>query len=467
LKIPFFTSKITANTTSKDKVQRTVKSVGSILASILGRFNRQLYEAPESNLLIIRDCLLEESIFRRAVDKIQEQIWKNGWKITGKNPKTVKYIKKRLREIAEVSGISTQELLERISRQLIIYSNCFIIKVRKQTASSGIPRRTLSGKLLQPVAAYFPQSTLHVKIKRDDSGNIKKYLFADTESIMPDNALHIYLHKEEGFAFGTPMVVPVMDDIMALRQVEEHANILTYQHAIPLFHFMIGDEGDPGTAEEITQLNTQIEAMPAHGSLTTTNRVKIDVLGTKREGMDLGPILQYWKTRVLGGLGISGIGMGEADTANRGTAVYLDKEFQNTTAVFQRAIKHAFNFSIIKELLAEGGYKWLTMDEKDEVSLYIPEIDLAEKIKQETHVVYLYEHNSITEDEMRVLLGLDPIPDSEREKMITWLVKIPLALVVSGDETLADNPYSKDTDNKQKPTNQFGKKLAKTIPKND
>jgi len=461
----------------RDKVRKRQIAVGKFLNAIASKFHRAKFESPEYNFFVIRDALNEESLFRRAVDKYQEQIWKNGWKFSGKNSKTLKLVQKRFREMEVVTGISTHDLLERISRQLITFSNSMIVKVRNKNSTSAHAYRTFDGKLRQPVAGYFVQPMEYMQICRDESGNIEKYrLGSDAKKEWgPEDVIHVSVHKHEGYAFGTPMVVPVMDDILSLRQVEENLQILVFQHAIPLYHFVIGTDDEEGHTDEIADLNLQLEQMPTYGSLTTTNRVKIDVLGAQRESMDLEPILDYWINRVLGGFGMSSVSFGRPDTANRGTATTVVKEFQTTTAMFQRAIKHAVEFNIIREILEEGGYNYLTLKDRDKVELYIPEVDLDEQIKREVHGIYKYEHNSISESEMRVDLGMDPIDNENRQSMYIWLVRIPLALVGAGDETLADYPSlaeiygisSKATSNLEQPANQYGRKPVKNMPKND
>jgi hypothetical protein len=75
------------------------------------------------------------------------------------------------------------------------------------------------------------------------------------------------------------------------------------------------------------------------------------------------------------------------------------------------------------------------------------------EIKKQVHAIYKYEHNAITEDEMREELGMDPIPDGDREKMFVELITRENARVeasVSNQET-----GTKETNNKQK--NQGGK----------
>jgi lysophospholipase L1-like esterase len=66
-----------------------------------------------------------------------------------------------------------------------------------------------------------------------------------------------------------------------------------------------------------------------------------------------------------------------------------------------------FNSFIIKELLMEGGYDpVLNPDQVVEFKFNDNDVDVM--IKKEVHAIYKYEHNAITEDEMREELGNSP-----------------------------------------------------------
>jgi len=456
-----------------DAIKKQVAGFSVVFANFYGSLFDRLgvFVLPEFNLLKVRDALNAESIFRRVVDKYQEQIWKNGWKFKSKSTENVRYIERRFKEIAEVSQVPTQLLFERISRQVILNSNCFIAKVRDKNASTGNERVNLSGKKLKPVAGYFVQPAEYMQIRRNSNGKITGYrLEVDGNASVewdPEDMIHITMHQQEGYSFGTPMIVPVLSDIAALRRVEQSANVLVFQHAIPILHFLIGDEDEPGTKEEIVDLNQKITEMSVYGHLVTTNRVKVDVVGSGRQSLDLTSILEYWKTRVLSGLGISSVGMGEADTSNRGTATTVISEFQSTSAAFQRCIALGINEFMIKELLAEKGINPIRLTDAQMVYIHMPEIDLQNKISQENQIVFLYEHSAITEDEMRYELGREPITNSQRDKMHLELIDIPKAMASKG---VVDGEFmlpSPETTNKVKPTNQHGTKTSPSRAKND
>jgi hypothetical protein len=446
------------------KLKSLAKVIYTVLTSAVGSSE---YEASEFDLTKVRDTVNGESIFRRVIDKYQEQIWNNGWKFVGKEKTNVNYINQRFKEISHVSGIPTGELFERITRQLVTYSNAFVVKVRNKDSSSGRIRRTTDGKKLFPVAAYFPQPAEYMQIQRDKKGKIKKYRLAIKPEIEwpPEDVIHISIYRQEGYSFGTPMVAPVISDIAALRQVENSTNLMVFQHTIPILHFAVGTDDDPGEQDEITDVNLKVEDMATYGHLVTSNRVRIDIIGAGREMVDTIPILEYWKKRVYSGLGVSGVGLGETDTSNRGTATTVISEFHNTATHFQKKIANSLDEFFIKELLAEKGLNALRITDKQRVFIHLPEIDLDTKIKNETHLTFLYEHNAITEDEMRVELGREPLNDSEREETFLNRVAIPKLLASKG--ITFDEEGTALINNLEQPTNQFGKKSAPTLPKND
>jgi hypothetical protein len=123
-----------------------------------------------------------------------------------------------------------------------------------------------------------------------------------------------------------------------------------------------------------------------------------------------------------------------------------------------------FNSFIIKELLMEGGYDpVLNPDQAVEFKFNDNDVDVM--IKKEVHAIYKYEHNAITEDEMRSELGKDPIPDGDREKMFVELItretlRIQHEMSMEQQKEAAKENGTAETNNKQK--NQGGKSSGNT-----
>ena len=81
-------------------------------------------------------------------------------------------------------------------------------------------------------------------------------------------------------------------------------------------------------------------------------------------------------------------------------------------------------------------------------------------IKKQVHAIYKYEHNAITEDEMRDELGMDPIPDGDRAKLFVELItretlRVQAELDTQVAKATTAQTGTAETNNKQK--NQGGK----------
>jgi len=458
--------------------------------------SRTSFQVAEYNLGEISKVMDIESYVKQAFNKHVELCLKEGYDITSRNEDATFYIKRRLREIAEVSGLTFDMILRSITQNLVAYANAFLVKVRDYKSSSGAQVQRIAGPSLAPVAAYFPMDPTSIRIKRDFHGKILKYWQRiPGNPIMPqfitENIIHIYYDKKEGFAFGTPYIVPVLDDIRSLRRLEENIEMLMTQHLFPLYQYIVGTETAPaeiyedGTSE-VDVIKQQIEKMPTEGSIVTPERHEIRNLGAEGKALDATNYLKYFERRVLAGLGISDIALGRGDTANRATATTIDKAMTDRCKDFQAVIENFVNEFMFKELLFEGGY---IIDESEDnfVRIKFREIDIDFMLKVQNHSVFKYEHHSITETEMREEISRDPIGDTQREDMYFKRVEEPRSIIMARDEPYTaaakaavgvgkTSPSSgvkklekgkKATENREKPTNQHGTKPAKTSQKKD
>lgn len=461
------------------KLPKSARKVLKIGLEYGGASGRELrFQDPEYDLSEVAAAYDTESYFRRACDKYVEQIWKQGFKIVGKEDKAVRYIRRRLKEIARVTGISTKQLLEDIANQIVPYSNCFIVKKRDPRSSTGNVRITFDGYKLNPVAGYFVLDATSMKIARNIHGTVKKYQQfiqgnpKPKKEFSPIDMIHMHSYRKVGLAAGTPMVTPVLDDIRALRRMEEGIEQLIFQHVIPLLHYKIGTEDQPAIDDEIQALKTTVQDMPSNGVIVTPERHEIQAIGAEGRSIRAEGYLNYFKQRVWAGLGMSGVSFGEGDTANRSTALTMDANLQDTSRKFQQIIKQFFDEEIVDELLLEGGFDLDDEAEDRLVELFIPEIDLDTKTKIEAHNLLQYEGNAISHKELREAMGRDPMSDEEW-KLTNWeLVEKPKALIMAVDET---SPFtkseikttpSKATSNAAQPQNQYGKKVGTKPPIN-
>jgi len=426
------------------------------------------FEDPDFDLEDIKNGYNTDSYIRQGVDKYVDQIFKEGYNFYGTDANAVEYLKLRFAYIAEASNTPTSQFLMDIAEDVVKYGNCMVVKARSNDPNA-LPQGTtvtgLYGK--DPVVGYFCANPVTMKCKRDEHGTITEWQQdndAGTQTFNPEDVVHFYYKREKGNAYGTSFLIPVLDDVRALRQAEENTLKMMYRFIYPFYHVAVGTEDATGTSAEVEQLKEAIDGMDVEGGLVTTERVKITPIASDKV-IDANPYLKYMESRVFSGMGIPEIMFGRGDTANRSTGDNMTSEMADRIRAMSRVIETFFNDFIVKELLMEGGYDpVLNPDQKVEFKFNDNDVDVM--IKKEVHAIYKYEHNAITEDEMREDLGMDPIPDGEREKMFVELItreterqkhEMGMELQAEANKAKAQTGTS-ETNNKSK--NQGGKKAG-------
>jgi len=454
---------------------RIITRIRQTVSKFVSQIYRNTYEEPEWNFEEVDRAIQKESLLRRAIEKYVEQIWKNGFEFVGKNPNTVRYIRKRFRQIAQVSGITTLQLFQQIAFSLVAYANVIIVKRRSLKASGGRVRQRFDGKELLPVAAYFVVSPTSIIVDKDQYGNVRRwkqkpstfFAVSDTPEWGPDNVIFFRDNTatDSQYFFAMPMAIPVIPDIKALRETEELALLQAIKFAIPRYHAKVGERDKPATQIEIDNTAEYLDTLPSDAVIVTSSRVDIDNIASGDQVLDLDRYLEYWWNRILAGLGMSRVGFGQGNTANRNTAQIMAAEMQNTTIKFQQIIKDAVENYIIRELLLELGYTEETLTEENMVYLHIPEIDLENKIKKENHVLNLFLSNLLTFDEARNEIGRDTLSDKEVQRLFAFMFQAALTQLEVQAQLKARQNLSKNSD---QPANQYGRQNARPkIAKDD
>ncbi len=428
------------------------------------------YESPNFELSELQDAYNKDSYIRQGVDKYVDQIFKEGYQFYGTDTNTVDYLKQRLAFIAEATQTPTSQLLMDIAEDVVKYGNCMIVKARSNDPNcfpQGMNVQGLYGK--DPVGGYFCANATVTKCMRDDYGKITQWqqeTDKGKQQFPPEDVVHFYYKREKGNAYGTSFLVPVMPDIKALRRAEENVLKMMYRNIYPFYHVKVGTEDATGTDQEVTELQESVEDMDVEAMIVTTERVEIKPIASDKV-IDAEPYLKYMESRVFSGLGIPEIMFGRGNTANRSTGDNMTSEMADRIRAIQRIIETFFNEFIVKELLMEGGYDpVLNPDQAVEFKFNDNDVDV--EIKKQVHAIYKYEHSAITEDEMRDEIGMDPIPDGDREKMFVELVtretlRVQAELDTQVASATSSENGTKETNNKQK--NGGGKKSSSSSKK--
>lgn len=427
-----------------------VRKVGNKSISYTER-HRGIWFKPEYDLHEIQIAQDTDGYLFRAIKKKVNRFLTAGWEIVGNDPEVVSYIKKRISEIEYVSQTPWSTLLTYTATDLIRFSNCMWVKARSSDSSSGKTRKIFNGVEVEPIAGYFilPFETLAFKTKRN--GEIKKIRqrmpSGDEKFFNPYDVVHFYENRKPGFAMGTPELTPVLDDISLLRRIEENVEDLIESNLYPLFHYTVGSDNfperySPEGYKETDIVKNTIDYMPAGGIYVSDHRHKITAIGSEGRALRIEGYLEYFKKRVIAGLGLSSVDMGEGDTANRSTANALSQSAIQDVEALQTTMKNFIEFFVFNELLLEGGYDPLEKNNKIEIRFGI--IDRESRSKLENQTIQLWLNNLISENEARQRLGYAPDVDKEDTHFKHYTE--PLALLKAmGPHTAASEALSESS----------------------
>ena len=419
---------------------------------------------PMYNLGEIGKTLDVESYFAASVRRHRELVMKEGWYLHGKDNEAIAYIKDRFAEIELITGEPISAVIRELLTNLIAYGNSMLILKRDPLRSSGAAIR-MFGKTMQPISGLYPADPTSMAVKKNDFGRPVQWRqeLWDSEKekkFSASDVVHFTLDRKSGFTFGTPYIIPVLEDIRALRRLEELAELVTHKHTFPLFHAKVGTKDKPAgyvtapdgsSYSEVDMIGAQVDALPPEGGLVTTERVEINMLGTEGQVLDLQPYLMHFEGRVLGGLRLSGIDLGRGDTANRATAQTVTKSLVDACSEMQNVFAEMFTAKVLDILLLEGGFD---LNKETRVTLKFPDIDREEMRAHQNHGIQLFLQNAITQDELRTeYLNKEAYTDKDRKNTYFDLYAAPAIPNDQGSVNAVEN--------KAKPENQNGKAETK------
>lgn len=419
------------------------------------------YNRSEYDLEMIANAVQLDGILRRTVNIYVEQILKNNYEITSNKDKIQQHIRKRIKEIQYFTGMSFYELITQISTQLVTYGNAYVIKKRMSDTSKFGKEYRLFGRDNWPIVGLFVTDATTMQVGLNDNGNIVTYkqeIRGEINEWDERDVIHFTYNKIPGTLTGQSQIIPVLDDVRALRKLEEEIEILGFQYSIPLYLYKVGNKDIPPAPGEVEDVSKTIANMPSYGMLVVPGHHDITIPSNASNVMDIIKYVEHFKSRIYGGLGVSPVILGQSDTSNRNTAQVADVAMQSVTKSYQQIIKNKIELDLFRELMLDGGYK----DINDEIEFKFPEIDKETQIKIETHIIAKFQNNLITRTESRNEMDYEnKIDDND-----TFLRLVDVAKIEA--QTKAQMELAKtDAENAQilaKMSNDAAVKLAKMKP---
>jgi hypothetical protein len=457
--------------------------------------NRAAFEPSPYDFNRITQACDTDGYVKQAITKYKDLFWKEGWEIVGENSDAVSYLYRRIDLFEMTMKRPFSEFLMEVSDQLIKYANVFVVKARANISDYIKDKlNPISGT--DPVAGFYLIPTEQVYILRDKHNRPKAYQQAtDPLTYSPndkdpvwsaDRVIHMAFDKKPGRAFGTPFLTSVLDDVIALRQMEEDIQNLVHRELFPLYKYIIGTAEQPAEPEEISRAAEEIENLRAEGGLILPYRHDVDVIGANNQALEASSYLNHFKERVAVGLGVAPHHLGMVmNGGNRSLTDRLDVSFYDKVKNLQKTYADFIRINIFNELLFEGGYDPLEdvtdSSRSDRCFLKFKEIDVDTQVKKENHIIQKYVNNLISLDEARLLLGLDPSINEEqtyaamqaRMQMDVATNQATLTTKNNDGEKPATKgkvnlpSARKNVGNKARPANQFGRNNSPNIKRSD
>ncbi len=393
------------------------------------RGKRRAFEQSPYDLDRIIKAADTDSYIRQGLSKYRELLWKNGWDITGDNYEAVEYLYRRLDFIQLTMGKSFNELLVELGEELVKFNNAFLVKARGDVAPY-FPEPLHPINERGPIAGFYLIPAQTVEIARTKNNQTIAYRQNPDEGMISwgskelptwdaKDVIHFAIDRPPGKAFGTPFLVTALDDVIALRQLEEDVQNLVHKELFPLYKYVVGNEENPPSTGEIEAARAELEQMQSDGGVAMPYTHDLDVVGGDHNALDASSYVHYFLIRVCAGLGLSPHHLGIIESGgNRSVTDRLDIALYDRVKSYQRYIAEKIQFHIFNELLLEGGFEPFGHIEgggTDKCYFRFREIDVDTQIKVEEHHLQLYNSNLLTMSETRAKMGIDPEPDDESQ----------------------------------------------------
>ena len=344
------------------------------------------------------------------------------------DPGAKEYIERRLDETTfTIKGEgSVPNLMRKIMTSFITKSNVILWlrrrtrDIRKQYQWRGTYRNEIMGlEVIDPSmidVARSPETNAVVGF------NLVTETYEDTIP-MTDCYLLKWEDMQQDNLFARPLIAPVLDDILTLRKLEEIHELAMAKATFPLIHVAIGDPKNIPQVFGVSSIDTEVhraqaameEAAP-EGFLVTPGWYKIDIV-QPRNIADFLPYMQYYRTRIIVGLGVDDTSMGISNTANRSTAAQMSLQLMEKVREIRAAVADELNRTLIRELLVEGGYSPIG---KSAVFLRWEDPDLESLMAWENHTLAMYQGGVLTLSEARESLGREKLSPEEEKDLFQY-----------------------------------------------
>lgn len=458
------------------KQSAKIYKISSMALGFTGGSGRANFEDAPYDFDRIIQAVDTDSYVKQAFAKYKELLWKEGWELVSENPDVVDYLHHRIDVMELTMRRSFQDVLVDVGDQIVKFGNAFLAKSRGDVSQFvNVTLTPITGK--ETISGFYVVPTETMQIMRDMNNRVLRYrqdVSSGGSSKSPEwpaeDMIHLTFDRKPGRVFGTPFIVSVLDDVIALRQIEEDIQNLVHRELFPLYKYKVGTPDDPADPDELENAAQELANLRTDGGLILPERHEVEVIGAENKALDASEYLRYFQERVVVGLGLAPHHLGIMNAGgNRSVTDRLDIALYDKIKTYQRYFADMFRILIFNELLMEGGFDPLGTPE-DRCFFRFREIDVDTQVKKETHVLQKWTANAIDLPEVRMELGED-IEVDEQQLLLALQTRAKIAAADGNAQqpsTANDTPNTPQAaanavSNKTRPQNQFGRRTSPNI----
>lgn len=418
------------------------------------RYSRSSWIKPEYDFDEIAIAQDVEIYLSKSIQKKVNKIITAGFSFTGNDEEAVDWINRRVKEIAIAINKPFSILIAETFTDLIRFNNCMWVKARSEDFTEEAKGLEFGKTVKKPIAGYFILAFDRLEFQVNANGSLKKVLQKGRDRDVEFSAkdiIHFYTNRRPGYLVGSPELLGTLDDIRVLRKIEENVLDLIETSLFPVFHYQVGTDEMPerlteGGISESQKVAERIKYIASSGFIVSDHRHKISAIGTEGKSLRIDYYLEHFKKRVLAGIGMSPVDLGEGGDANRSTASTMSKSVLSDIEGLTIIVKEFIEHFVIAELLEEGGFDSLDDDYKVEIRFGV--IDKDDRRADENNVIQKFAGNVITMDEARKELKYEPFTDEHMERTHHRMFGEPLAMLgglgpsTAASQALAKSPSS-------------------------
>ena len=346
-------------------------------------------------IYIISNAKKTDGYIARSSKNFLQKSLKTGFYFEGFDDVFAIKIQGKLINLILRSGYSVRGFFRECLKNYIDFSNVYIYKTYKTTKGN---QEVLDQILIMPSVGWTANKMIGTKVIEwlyDNGSTVTKYSH--------EEIIHLTFNKESHEIFGTPFMLPTLEDVQLLRELESRAVEDYFDSTIKKTVVKVGSKDMPATEKQLKDTEIKMSQAQTSNDIVISGICEVDILQPSYVNPDV--VLKASKERVMSGLQSSSTQMGITGSAGRQDADTQNSNTSVTVEDFQENLEDAINPTLIRELIIEETGLELTEQTIVEFK-FLQTFD--EQERKEKHYTHLFVQGVIDLDETRNSIGRNP-----------------------------------------------------------